>query len=251
MKTIAWSSAGVTDIGLERKENQDNLFISRGQRLFVVADGMGGGRDGALASKLAVEAAEKFCQAVPVEEYSHNIERWLKELVVTANINVVSAAAPAKNSQDNGMGTTIVAMYLTDDGQAHIAHVGDSRAYLVRNSQTTILTEDHTIVREMYRRGQMTLEQCKKSQWRHLITRCLGHENNVTADLTVVSLDPGDWLLLASDGLSEGVDESEIADLINDSDSPQKACQLLVEATISAGAPDNVTVIAVKTASTR
>jgi PPM family protein phosphatase len=246
MDTITWSSAGKTDVGLKRKDNQDNLFISPDERLFVVADGMGGVRDGALASKLAVGVATDCWESLTAGQPVQDIGTWLKQLVLAANQKILCSSKP-NTPAGSGMGTTIVALYLTDDCHAHIAHVGDSRAYLVRDNHTQVITEDHTVVMEMYRRGQLTLQQCKTSQMRHLVSRCLGHDEGVEVDLTAITLAPGDWLLLASDGLAEGVDESEVAGLLSGCTSPETACESLVGATMAAGAPDNVTVIAIKT----
>jgi protein phosphatase len=239
MTRISWRTAGLTDCGLVRTENQDNFFISPDQRLFVVADGMGGEQGGATASRIAVETmSAAWASGAPTSQFS----AWLTETIKKANKKVAEAAVESKSAKS--MGTTVVAGIQSDEGVIYIAHVGDSRAYLVRNKEAKLITNDHSVVWEMYQKGQLSQDQCRTSPWRHLITRCLGHEQDVEVDCTSLELEIGDWVIMATDGLSTVIDDARLAELIGDSSEPEPLCKELVAKTLDAGAPDNVTIIA-------
>ena len=240
MKTITWHAAGLTDKGLVRAHNEDNFSISSDTRVFVVADGMGGTKNGALASKLAVAELEDYRQTKGLDlSQAESMKEFLVESIARANKRVIQEQEVTKAQ----MGTTIVAAVQSDDGILHIAHVGDSRAYLVREGETNILTSDHSVVMEMFKSGQLTKSQVKESPFRHLITRCLGHEREVECDYMAVDVQKGDWIILASDGLSAVIDEQQLAEIVPLAKDPAEACEDLVKKTIAGGAPDNVTVL--------
>ena len=242
MKKITWHAAGLSDRGLVRSQNEDNFSISSDTRVFVVADGMGGTANGALASKLAVEEMASCRDADnPDIEQPEVLKAWLDKSIAKANGRVVEE----QHKTGVKMGTTIVVAVQSDDGRLHIAHVGDSRAYLLRDGITKPLTIDHSVVMEMLRCGKLTREQCKLSPFRHLITRCLGHEDEVESDYVCVDVQPGDWIILASDGLEAAVDEKDLPGIVEATKDPVRACNDLVEKTIAGGAPDNVTVLAI------
>jgi PPM family protein phosphatase len=244
MKKLTWHAAGLTDPGLVRSENQDNFSISPDVRVFVVADGMGGTEGGALASKLAVEELANFRERTePDLADPESLRSWLTNSIACANARVVVTAEESKKTKR--MGTTIVAAVQSDDGMLHIAHVGDSRAYLVRAGKASLLTNDHSVVMEMYQRGQLTMSQLQASPYKHLITRCLGHDPDVACDYTSLNAEPGDWIILASDGLPAVMDEDEVARTIAGAEDPKQACSALVEKTLAGGAPDNVTVLVI------
>ena len=242
MNTITWRVAGLTDRGAVRSHNEDNYTISKDNRVFVVADGMGGTENGALASKLAVQELENYHKTNKLNlTDAAALKTWLTESILKANQVVVQTQAETKQK----MGTTIVAAVQSDNNILHIAHVGDSRAYLVRDGVTEILTSDHSVVMEMVKIGRLSKEQSKKSPFRHLITRCLGHDPEVISDYLALEVKPGDLIILATDGLSAVIDEEQIAGLIESHKEPEQACKKLVEETLALGAPDNVTVIAI------
>lgn len=244
MNRIAWQVAAVTDPGLKRKENQDNLFLSEDNRVMVVADGMGGMRGGSRASKIAVDAvSEMWKENKPPDNDHAKIQQWLFEAVSKANELVYNAAAADPSVKD--MGTTIVAAIHSDDGSLQIAHVGDSRAYMVRDGKTIVLTQDHSVVMEMLLQGKMTEEQLRSSPFRHYLTRCVGHKHKVEIDKTPAEIMTGDWLILSSDGLSTVVHDEEIAEIVTTCDTPQEACDDLLNETLARGAPDNVTIVCV------
>ena len=242
MQKVTWQVAGLSDCGLVRSNNEDNYSISSDERVFVVADGMGGTANGGLASQLAVEEMEKYRAANrPDLSATGQLERWLCDSIAKANERVVAEQSKLQTQ----MGTTIVVAVQSDDGHLHIAHVGDSRAYLVRGGQSSALTIDHSVVMDMLRTGKLTKEQCKKSPFKHLITRCLGHETEVECDYMTVGVQPGDWIILASDGLEAVIDEQDLANILEHTDDPSHACSTLVDQTLAGGAPDNVTVLAI------
>lgn len=242
MKKITWQVAAVTDPGLKRDENQDNFFMSEDHRVLVVADGMGGMQGGSKASRIAVNAMRESLETYAIDGKSQkDLQTWLVEAVANANTRVFEAAADDPEARD--MGTTIVAVVQSEEGELQIAHVGDSRAYLVRDGKTIVLTQDHSVVMEMVAQGKMTEEQLKTSPFRHYLTRCVGHKKKVEIDNTPSSVKPGDWLILSSDGLSGVVDDAEIADIVSTCDSVREACDDLLNETLARGAPDNVTII--------
>jgi len=244
MAKLTWRAAAVTDQGLTRSENQDNYLITGDQQLFVVADGIGGQTGGATASRLAVETMEKrWKEAMPDLGDAESIHDWFSESISLANSTIAQAAEVTPGCRN--MGTTIVAAIQDDHGNLHVAHVGDSRAYLVRHGQSSILTKDHSVVMEMFHKGQLTMEQVKCNPYRHLITRCLGHDAEVEAEFTTVKLQREDWIILSSDGLSEVVEEPDINAIWKDVSAPQSACKKLLDKTLAGGAPDNVTIVVV------
>lgn len=245
MTRVSWQVASVTDPGIKRTENQDNMFVSSDNRLLVVADGMGGMKGGSKASRLAISAVEKlWAERQPDEVDETVIQTWLLEAVGNANQDVFDAAAADPAVKD--MGTTIVAAIHCPDGKVQIAHVGDSRAYMIRDGKTSVLTQDHSVVMEMVLQGRMSEEQLRNSPFRHYLTRCVGHKSKVEIDKTPSEIKPGDWLILASDGLSTVVLDDSIGEIVATCETPDDACQKLLKATLDGGAPDNVTMIIVR-----
>lgn len=244
MKRLVWNVAAITDRGLHRSENQDNYYISPDNRVFVVADGMGGLSGGARASQLAVEAVSLLYEHEPPPlNDKERIQQWLDYAVSEANLSVFNVASQDPTVQH--MGTTIVVAFQTENGSMQIAHVGDSRAYMVRNGETIVLTQDHSVVMEMLLKGQLTPEQLKTSPFRHYLTRCVGHSGKVEIDNTPVEVLPGDWIIICTDGLSSVVADEEILEAIEDGAKPDDVCKTLLAKTIAGGAPDNVTIVAV------
>lgn len=239
---LKWTVAALTDQGVKRSDNQDNFYVSEDKYVFAVADGMGGTLGGATAALLTVEAIKDSCQKKP--QNAAEIKSWLVSTVESANDRVYNHGA--ENPTVRGMGTTVVLARQTDTGELHIAHVGDSRAYLIRDGKTTALTEDHSLVMELFRSGHITEEQMKESPFKHYITRCIGHKSKVEVDETPSQLKANDNLLLCTDGLMAVLSDKEIGTIIENAEHPEAACKELVKQTLDGGAPDNVTVIVVK-----
>ena len=240
--SLTWEVAAKTDQGCVREDNQDNFYLSTDGAIMVVADGMGGEKGGALASRLAVEAVEElFWQNIPNCNDDEAIREWLMEAVSRANQSVYTTRL--SNPDVDRLGTTIVIASQSDSGRVNIAHLGDSRAYRVTKDDIAVLTQDHSVGFELVLRGQLTLEQYETSPFRNYLTRCVGHEEQVVIDQSPVNVEAGDWILLCTDGLTGVLREDKIASIVRKSTNPQAACEQLVKQTIAGGAPDNVTVM--------
>lgn len=242
---LKWRAAARTDAGCQRQRNEDNYYVSPDNRVFAVADGMGGAVGGARASKLAMEAVEKQWQeAAPPSTDKEAIKVWLTKTVNEANSAVWNSAE--EDQSVRGMGTTIVVAVQSEDNYMQIAHVGDSRAYLYREGKIKLLTNDHSVVQEMVRAGRLTEEQARINPYKNLITRCLGHEERVEIDHTPLEMKPMDWIVLCSDGLPTVLRDEQIGDVLGAGVEPDGVCEELVKQTIDGNAPDNVTVVVVK-----
>jgi protein phosphatase len=242
---LKWRAAARTDAGCQRQRNEDNYYVSPDQRVFAVADGMGGAVGGAKASKLAVEAIEQHWEASPPSMDDQDaIHSWLVDAVHRANDAVWHEAE--EDAAVRGMGTTVVVAVQSDKNFIQIAHVGDSRAYLLRDGKPLLLTNDHSVVQEMVRAGRLTEEQARINPYKNLITRCLGHEEKVEVDHTPVDVKAKDWIVLCSDGLPTVLRDEQICDVVLKKQEPDVVCDELVKQTLDGGAPDNVTVVAIQ-----
>jgi PPM family protein phosphatase len=242
---LKWRAAARTDAGCQRQRNEDNFYVSPDQRVFAVADGMGGAVGGAKASKLAVEAIEaQWVNNPPKMDDEEAIQIWLMDAVNHANDAVWHEAE--EDATVRGMGTTVVVAVQSDQDFIQIAHVGDSRAYLLRDGKPMLLTNDHSVVQEMVRAGRLTEEQARINPYKNLITRCLGHEEKVEVDHTPVDVRPKDWIVLCSDGLPTVLRDEQICDVVSKKEEPDNVCDELVKQTLDGGAPDNVTVVAIQ-----
>jgi protein phosphatase len=222
--------AGVaTDIGKVREGNEDSYLAE--EPLFAVADGMGGHKGGEVASQLALETLEASFGRTTLS---------LAEQVRDAN-NAVFARSQ-RERELSGMGTTLTAVAI-DGGEARVAHVGDSRAYLLRAGDLRQLTEDHTLVQRMVRSGEITAAEAEVHPHRSVLTRALGTEPDVTVDEDTIPLVDGDRLLLCSDGLTGMVTEEQIVAILTATPDPQDAATRLVRAANRAGGVDNITVV--------
>lgn len=232
-------TAHLTDRGRVRDENQDaclELHGAAGEQLLVVADGMGGHRGGSTASRLLIETVREIFEAAPCWD-----GETLRVAIAEANARICQAANDSLELM--GMGTTVVAVLIGNEHDAAwLAHVGDSRAYRLRAGVFEQLTEDHSLVAELVRRGAITESEAIDHPRRNEILRSVGIQPHVEIDLASLSLQNGDRLLLCSDGLSGLVPDDEIAAVLNASQ-PIDAVSQLVEAATARGSPDNVTVI--------
>jgi PPM family protein phosphatase len=221
-----------TDTGRQRRENEDCAFARA--PVFVVADGMGGAQAGEVAAQIAVEA---FSQGLPD---SGSPEERLASRVQEANQRIWEQSRT--RSEQAGMGTTLTAAYL-DDSELAIAHVGDSRAYLFRDGSLRRLTQDHSLVDELVRRGKLTEEQAAEHPQRSIITRALGAEPTVEVDTWTYPVRPGDVLLLCSDGLTSMLAEERVEEILRGSMDLNVAAQQLIDEANGAGGRDNITVV--------
>jgi len=238
-------SAMQTHVGRVRRENQDAMGMDTERGLFVVCDGMGGAAAGELASRMAVEVF--FREAAKTGAAAGES---VGDAVITANRELYAYAQD--NSRLRGMGTTLVALQCSKqvkgaDLPLVIANVGDSRCYRVRDGVMELLTEDHSLVGEHVRMGEMTVEEAAISPMRNVITRAVGTYPDVEVDLLHVDAMSGDMYLLASDGLTRELSEAAIAAILNRRGQRLETAALrLVEASNAVGGADNVTVMLVR-----
>jgi serine/threonine protein phosphatase PrpC len=234
MSTSAVDHYGLlTDIGRVRTHNEDALLAE--PPLFAVADGLGGHQAGEIASSIAIET---LVAQAPL----HADSKALARAIHAANRAVIEAAE--ERTARSGMGTTLTAA-IVEGHHIAIAHVGDSRAYLMREGQLERLTRDHSMVADMISRGQLTEEESRYHPNRSVITRALGTDPNMSADTYDIEAQRGDRLLLATDGLTGMLRDSEIAHVLESNPDPQDAARGLVAAANEAGGQDNITVVVV------
>lgn len=222
-----------TDVGRVRKGNEDSYLLEA--PVYAVADGMGGHIAGDVASATAVSVISDGIAAEPPRTGNA-----LADLVSSANDAIWDKARSDPSLR--GMGTTCT-LLMIDGDVAHIAHVGDSRAYLLRDGSLRQLTEDHTLVERMVREGRLSAEEAANHPQRSIITRALGVDANVQVDVLEEQLSEGDRILLTSDGLTSMVEPAEIASVLDRIEDPQAAADRLVEMANDAGGEDNVTVL--------
>ena len=234
---------GITDVGVVRKQNQDNYHIellAEDMALGIVCDGMGGAKAGNVASQLAVETFLDTANAQPPEQWRNEPEALLHFAAEQANGAVHFRASV--DADCRGMGTTMV-VALAIGNQAYILNIGDSRCYLVRPEGISRVTRDHSVVEDLVARGQITPEQARQHPQKNLITRALGAESQLRADLFRQSVEPGDALLLCSDGLSNVVSDQERLYEVLHGGPAEDCCRRLLDIALSRGAPDNVTAV--------
>jgi protein phosphatase len=220
-----------TDVGRGRPENEDSLLVDREHSLYAVADGMGGHRAGEVASATAIDTLRAaFGGGTGVEG-----------AVAAANAAVFAKAAD--DAALRGMGTTLTAVTLQPDGTARFGHVGDSRAYLMRDGAVTQITDDHSLVEQLVREGRLSPEEAQHHPQRAIITRALGVDSDVEVDTYRVDLKPGDRLLICSDGLTGMLSDDTIAATLRRHADPQQAADTLVDMANQAGGDDNITVV--------
>ncbi len=242
--------AALTDEGKRRDHNEDAYLASAEDGLFLVADGVGGRACGEVASALTVEtfqaAAPRFLLAL--DAFQREPGRKTRSAVLELLSRICNEASrrvyeEAEADGRRGMTTTLVAA-LVRGGAIFLAHVGDSRAYLLREGELLQLTDDHSMVNELVRTGQMTYDEARRSRYRNVITRAIGLQPTVQPDVAAVEVLPGDRLVLCSDGLSDPVPPLEICRLLAGG-TPALAAQGLVDEALERGGPDNVTVLVV------
>ncbi|HEU5351914.1 MAG TPA: Stp1/IreP family PP2C-type Ser/Thr phosphatase [Terracidiphilus sp.] len=232
--------AALTDVGCQRANNEDSFGYDADAGIFVVCDGMGGMAAGELASDAAVKALlEHFCQAAR-EQPAH---KRLHDAIVHANQEVfqISQSKP----ELRGMGTTMVAAYV-EGKRLLVGNVGDSRAYLLRGDGCAQITQDHSFVAEQVRLGSMNPEEADSSPYQSLITRAVGSAAEVEPDIFTGMLEPGDILLLTTDGLTRYLDADTIAGIIKAGANLTEACHRLIDTAKNRGGADNVTCLLIR-----
>ncbi len=242
--TLTLDFAAATDIGCKRSNNEDSYGYDADQHIYVVCDGMGGNAAGEVASGMAVRTL--------IESYgyfSHNIEPGSAMAMVENRVmaaifeaNRVVREAGSENPELHSMGTTLVCVCM-DGNRAVVGNVGDSRAYLLRNGTCQQITQDHSLLDEEVRSGNMTPEMAAASNLQSVITRAVGVADSVEPDLFAATLQPNDFLLLASDGLTRYLNAEEIAMAASSGSELPAICNALIEHAKQRGGADNITCI--------
>lgn len=240
---------GISDVGRKREHNEDSFLVDDRLGLYIVADGMGGHQGGGTASRLAVETIRQG--VLRAAEQDPELLTWagpmaeapLREVLrgaVEGACGAIYRAAQADPALQ-GMGTTVTALAVARAG-AFLAHVGDSRCYLVRGSGIFQLSEDHSLVNEQLKAGAITPEEARTSRFRNIITRSVGFEEQVAVDVVGLEVRGGDRLVVCCDGLTNLVEDAEIRDLVLAADADE-APRRLVQLANERGGDDNITVI--------
>jgi PPM family protein phosphatase len=224
--------AGRTDVGRQRSANEDDFVLA--PPFFAVADGMGGAKAGEVASAMATEGFEGE------RDSGEPAEVQLARILREANKRIYELAVADESHR--GMGTTLTAAKVTDD-EVSLGHVGDSRAYRMRDGELEQLTKDHSLVAELERSGQITAEAAEHHPQRSIITRALGPEPDVEVDTYTLAGREGDLFLLCSDGLTSMISDEEIGSILRSAESLDAAADALVRAANQSGGKDNITVV--------
>jgi serine/threonine protein phosphatase PrpC len=226
-------TAGKTDPGRKRRHNEDAFVLD--PPIFAVADGMGGAQAGEVAARIAAAAFREYHEADELEPPER-----MSAIIQEANRRIYERAQ--SDATASGMGTTVTAA-IVESGRVAIGHVGDSRAYRLRDGRLEQLTQDHSLVGDLLRDGRLTPEEAEAHPQRSVITRALGTDTEVDVDTQTVDVAPGDVFLLCSDGLTTMVSDERILELLQSSSSLEQAAKALVKAANRGGGEDNVTVV--------
>ncbi len=250
---MQWEAYARTDPGPVREQNEDSLLVDLDRGVFIVADGMGGHAAGEVASALAVETVHEILttqsdpdetRLVRDEELIDSADELRERLRYAMNQASVAIRREAENRPETkGMGTTLVVLVVEGE-QAHLAHVGDSRAYLWRQGRLTRLTRDHTVVQQEIDAGRITPELARLVPHKHILTQSIGFHGTVEPDTSTRWLEPGDIFVLCSDGVADPLDDDTIQKIVGATPLDTLA-DALVEAALAAGGEDNITVVAV------
>ncbi len=225
-----------SDQGKVRKSNEDNLIVK--DKLYAVADGLGGHRAGEVASALTVNTLDEIAQN-GIDSIEGFMER-LKIAIMEANKKIYKLSK--ENDELSGMGTTITCLaVLGNDGA--IAHVGDSRAYIVRDGSIDKITDDHSVTNELVKEGGLTEEEAEFHPYKNWLTRALGTEKGINIDTLRVDMSTCDYILLCTDGLTGVVTDEEILSIVNGNEQIQQKVDHLINMANEKGGPDNITVI--------
>ncbi|HIK43599.1 MAG TPA: serine/threonine-protein phosphatase [Leptolyngbyaceae cyanobacterium M65_K2018_010] len=239
---VEYQFSGLTDPGLIRVSNQDDYYIDPEGRFFIVADGMGGHAGGQEASRLATASIKTFLNHHWQD--SRPTDELLKQALGAANRAILHEQRLYPDRSD--MGTTVVVLtFRPQDAQPWCAHVGDSRLYRLRDHSLEQLTEDHTWIAKAIRQGDLSPDQSRNHPWRHVLSHCLGREDLAQAQVQPIQVQPGDRLLMCSDGLTEELSDQLIAKHLTAHQPCEAAATALVNSAKEHGGRDNITVIIV------
>jgi protein phosphatase len=242
--------AGETDVGRKRTHNEDRFYLPDDERFAIVADGMGGHASGEVAAQIAVDSVVEFFKATneePALTWPFKVDRANRQhtnrlvtAVKLANLRVFEAAQ--RETELHGMGTTLVSLFFLDD-QVIIGHVGDSRAYRVRDADIAQITEDHSLLNDYLKMKRLTPTEAASFSQKNVIVRALGMKESVQVDIFFEAPRLGDIYVLCSDGLSGMIGDEDIRDIARAEPDLDKACEKLIAAANAHGGLDNITVV--------
>ncbi len=237
--------ASRNDIGKLRKTNEDTIGILPDDKVFIVADGVAGEKSGDIASDVTVRVITKIVAELPIPQNvsSDAVGTYIRSCIKKANEIIIEMGN--QNSAVYGMATTCV-MAVVREQMAYLANVGDSRAYMIRDSHITQITDDHTYVNRLVKQGFVSEEDALHHEDRHKIIRALGISNDVEVDLFEISLIKDDILLLCTDGLYEMVSEEQITSILSEESDLEKCSDSIMEIAYDNGASDNISFICIK-----
>ena len=241
----SWEAFGLTDTGKIRSHNQDCFFIAPQKKLYIVADGMGGHNAGEIASFQAVKVLADFFLSGEDRGSLKNLDSPASKLIagfLEAHQKVIEMAR--KNDRYAGMGCTMTAVLVTGT-TLHFCHVGDARVYFLNKDGLHRLTLDHSLVMELVRSGQMTIANARRSPIRNRLSQAVGAPSIIKPEYGCSPLNPGDKVLLCTDGLWDMLQDNEILDVLKEDGSPETLCRQLIEKALDRGGRDNVTVIVI------
>lgn len=231
-----------TNIGIKRKKNEDAYYIIEDQKVYMVADGVGGNNSGEVASKTSVEFISKNLVENPIKGSwdESKIKDYFMDAIIKANLNLLEKAGAADINQ--GMATTLVLVYLFNE-KCLIFNIGDSRAYSFHQGKLSQITEDHSFVNTLVKTGTITKEEGRLHPKKNIITRALGAEPKIEIDFFSINLEAGDLVILSTDGLHGEVGDNTIEDIVKEEKDMQRLCDRLVSIANLQGGSDNITVI--------
>ncbi len=237
---VHYTAAAITDRGRKRPSNEDAFGYSVERGVYVVCDGMGGAAAGEIASAVAVD---EFMKLLTGRTAANPMHADAEQAIAVANQAIFSRSQ--RSNKLNGMGTTLVAL-LANERHVWMINVGDSRGYRLRNGHLEQITIDHSLVDEQVRMGRMERSEALRSPLRNVITRALGTQSAVTADMFELETEPGDLFLLCSDGLTRELSDTHIESLLGAEAPLEEVCSQLVASANQAGGHDNITCLLVR-----
>lgn len=250
MRIVRIEVAGQTDVGRKRAHNEDSFAVYSEHGLYMVADGMGGHASGEVASRMAIETMRDFFMQTaqdPDKTWPYKMDRSkdydenrLITAIMLSNLRIYQTAK--ENPKQRGMGTTLAVVFVVDEGM-YIAHVGDSRVYRIRGGRMTQLTEDHSLLNDYKKMKNLSEEEIEAFPHKNVIVRALGMKDTVKVDTRFEQPEPGDIILLCSDGLAGPVSDEEIHHVVATSPDLSTAAQRLIDSANENGGPDNITAV--------
>jgi PPM family protein phosphatase len=232
---------GMTDVGMKREGNEDAFLLIPEKHLYIVSDGMGGHNAGEVASQTAIKTIETFFARIEISVMPETrVRDIMSDAVIAANKDVWEKSLLIP--EYSGMGCTLAMVFLYKN-VLHVCHVGDSRVYLINHKEISQVTEDHSVVMEMVKAGQISKEEARKSQLKNQLTRALGISSLYNIAYTKQQVKKGDTVLLCTDGLWDMLSDEEIYTIVKKGAKPEEICSKLISKANDAGGNDNITVV--------